>query len=257
MTFTSGTQWLQKFVKYKLKRNQSILALWVGETGTGKSYSAISCAIKIDPSFNVDRIVFDTKSFLHLINSGLPKGSVIIYDDAGLGISNKDWYNEQVKVFGKVVQSYRVKQIITFITTPDISFIENQSRTLLNLLMQSDPIEQGTFYPKKPYKPRNYTLKSGNTYYVYPRFFRRDRYGNVEKVVVSKIHFPLPPNDIIKEYEEKKRAFIDKFYYDAETKLADDEKPKPKRKMNPNSLANLLNYKKPEATSETISETIP
>ena len=92
MTYTYKQQWLKQYIKYKLKRNQSILALWVGETGSGKSLSAISTAIRIDPTFNVDRIVFDTKSFLHLINSGLPKGSVVIYDDAGIGISNKDWF---------------------------------------------------------------------------------------------------------------------------------------------------------------------
>lgn len=243
MTFTSGTQWLQKFVKYKLKRNQSILALWVGETGTGKSYSAISCAIKIDPSFNVDRIVFDTKSFLHLINSGLPKGSVIIYDDAGLGISNKDWYNEQVKVFGKVVQSYRVKQIITFITTPDISFIENQSRTLLNLLMQSDPIKQGTFYPKIPYKPRNYSLKSGNTYYIYPRTLMRDEKNNLIKTRIQKIQIPLPPEPIVEAYEKKKEGYIDEYYKKAEAEIDQMLNPKPKHVMNPNSLKNLKQNK--------------
>ena len=239
MTYTDHFQWVLKYVRYKLRKNQSILALWVGETGTGKSLSAISSALQIDPTFTPDRIVFDTRSFLHLINSGLPKGSVVIYDDAGIGISNKDWFKEQVKVFGKVVQSYRFKQVVTFITTPDISFIENQSRSLLNLLMQSDPIEQGTFYPKIPYKPRNYSLRSGNTYYIYPRFLIKDKKGNLEKVMVKKVHFPLPPQDFIDVYERNKERYIDEYYRKAEAEIEQMLNPKPKHIMNPNSLKNL------------------
>ena len=243
VTYTDRFQWLVKYIQYKLKRNQSILTLWVGETGTGKSLSAISVAVQIDPNFSVDRIVFDTKSFLHLINSGLPRGSVVIYDDAGIGISNKDWFKEQVKVFGKVVQSYRFKQIVTFITTPDISFIENQSRSLLNLLMQSDPIEQGTFYPKIPYKPRNYTLKSGNTYYVYPRFLVRDKKGGLVKVKLKRLHFALPPKEIIDAYEKKKEEYIDAYYRKAEAEIEKIMNPEPKHVMNPRSLKNLKQNK--------------
>ena len=234
--------WFVQYVKYKLRRNQSILALWVGDTGSGKSYSSISAALQLDENFNIDRIVFDTKSFMALINSGLPKGSVIIYDDAGVGISNKDWYTEQVRLFGKVVQTFRSKQIVTFITTPDISFIENQSRVLLNLLMQSDPVSQGLFYPKVPYKPRNYSYRNANIYYAYPRFLIYDSNGAARKASVRQIRFPMPPTQLTQQYEEKKQKHMDMFYQDVETILNTPKKGK--KGMNPNSLLNLKGYKR-------------
>lgn len=242
-TAITPPNWFVQYVKYKLRRNQSILALWVGDTGTGKSYSSISAALKIDKLFNIDRIVFDTKSFMNIINSGLPKGSVLIYDDAGVGISNKDWYKEQVKLFGKVVQTFRSKQIITFITTPDISFIENQSRVLLNLLMQSDPMIQGLFYPKVPYKPRNYSYRNANIYYAYPRFLIYDNKGVARKAVLRQIRFPMPPAEIAQQYEEKKQKHMDLFYQDVEKILNTPEKGK--KGVNPKSLLNLKGFKRP------------
>ena len=234
--------WFTGYIRYKLNKNQSILALWVGDTGTGKSYSSISAALRVDKDFNIDRIVFDTKSFMNLINSGLPKGSVVIYDDAGIGISNKDWYKEQVKVFGKVVQTFRSKQIITFITTPDMSFIENQSRSLLNLLMQSDPVKQGLFYPKVPYKPRNYSFHHYNIYYAYPRYTVLTASGKEIKVMVKNIQFPMPTDYIVEQYEQKKQEHMDKYYESAEEMLKSEGKEK--RGMNPNSLLNLKGYKR-------------
>ena len=41
----------------------------------------------MDPNFSVDRIVFTVKDFLSLVNQGLLPGSVIVFDDAGLGIN--------------------------------------------------------------------------------------------------------------------------------------------------------------------------
>ena len=75
-----------------------------GETGSGKSLSSIRLAERVDPNFNVDRIVFTVQDFLALVNSGLPPGSVIVFDDAGLGINARLWQEMNARVFGMLTQ---------------------------------------------------------------------------------------------------------------------------------------------------------
>ena len=76
----------------------------MGPTGSGKSYGAIRLAERIDPNFSVNRIVFTVKDFIHLMNQGLPKGSVIVFDDAGLGINSREWQSLPSKIFGMLTQ---------------------------------------------------------------------------------------------------------------------------------------------------------
>jgi len=46
----------------------------------------------LDPNFSADRIVFNGQELMNLINSDkLKKGSVVIFEEAGIGMSSKNW----------------------------------------------------------------------------------------------------------------------------------------------------------------------
>ncbi|EQD66410.1 hypothetical protein B1B_06148 [mine drainage metagenome] len=122
--------WLLQWIR-------NLIALFIGDTGSGKSYSAIRLAERVDPNFSVARIVFTVKEFLDPVNSGLPKGSVIVFDDAGLGINARLWQEMSARVFGMLTQGFRYKQILTFITVPDETFIERQSRKLVHIRLKA------------------------------------------------------------------------------------------------------------------------
>lgn len=244
-TFT-GDKWIIQHTINRLNENRSELVGIVGDTGTGKSYIAMQYANQISQRFNrqftADHVVFNTLDFMKLVNSDIPKGSVIIYDDAGLGISNKRWYEEEVKIFGRVIQSFRYKQIITVLTVPDISFIVKEARVLLSMLLQTDPKVQGVVYPKLPIKPRNYTVERARIYYGFPRVMI-----NGKKYKIDMLKFDLPPMDLVNEYEIKKENYVKKYYNEFVKELEKKEKnkgKKGKRKMNAKSLANLKQNKK-------------
>jgi len=52
------------------RQNKNWLAIVCGETGGGKSYSALTIAEVIDPEFSIDRVVFSAEEFMALLNSG-------------------------------------------------------------------------------------------------------------------------------------------------------------------------------------------
>ena len=127
--------WVAEWCLRRIKDYKNVLILFQGEPGMGKSFCAIRLAQCIDPNFSIDNIVFTPKDFMQLINDGeLKKGSIIIFDEAGVGINSSEWYSKQVILFNTVLQTFRQMQLIVLFTVPDIGYIETKSRKLIQLL---------------------------------------------------------------------------------------------------------------------------
>lgn len=77
------------------------------DTGSGKSLASIRLAERVDPAFSVDRIVFTVKEFIALVNAGLPPGSVIVFDDAGIDINILLWQGMSTRMFGMLTYGLR------------------------------------------------------------------------------------------------------------------------------------------------------
>lgn len=210
------------YIERRLKRRQNVIILIVGQTGSGKSLSAISIALKLDPEFTVEkRVVFSTHEFIKTMNSPeMHIGSVLIYDDAGIGINARDWQQNTAKLFGKITQSFRYKQLITIITVPKMSFIEKQSRNLVHLLLKGTST-QGLFKPfyliDNPFDPDKAWTK-----YPVITFSRR---GRRKEVQITRVKFPMPPKDIVEEYETKKEKFMEAEYQKMQDQTDPDGNP--------------------------------
>ena len=192
--------WLIPWIERRIRENRNANLVFVGDTGSGKSYSSISLAEQVDPNFSADRIVFTTRDFVTLVNSDLPKGSVIIFDDAGLGIPAREWQRTSAKIFGKLFQGFRYKNLISMITVPDISFIERQSRMLMHLYFEATDT-QGIMKPFHPFHPFRGDERLG---FQYPRIERGGREIQVKTTV-----FHLPSKNIRDAYEKKKYNYME------------------------------------------------
>lgn len=193
--------WLVPWIQRRIKENRNANLVFVGDTGSGKSYSSISLAEKIDPNFSADRIVFTTLDFLKLVNSNLSPGSVIIFDDAGLGIPAREWQATSAKIFGKLFQGFRYKNLVTMITVPNIAFIERQSRMLMHLYLEATDT-QGIMKPFRPFFPFRGDDRLG---FKYPTMERGGREIKIKASV-----YDLPSQQIIQAYEQKKMDYMEK-----------------------------------------------
>lgn len=194
------SDWLLPWIKERILQNRNLNAIFVGDTGSGKSYSAISLASQVDPDFSADRIAFTTKKFLELVNSDLRKGSVIIFDDAGLGIPAREWQSTSSKVFGLLFQGFRYKNLISLITVPSYQFIEKQSRMLMHLYFEATSV-QGVMKPFRPFFPFRGADQMGF------KFPTQVKDGVLQKI--TRIKFKLPPQKIIDAYEADKKEYMD------------------------------------------------
>ena len=238
------------YVNYRLSTERNVVALTVGEPGTQKSIRTLGDMYYRDPDFTLENVKFTTLDFLTLVRNQ-KQGFSNMYDDVGVGASAQEWYDEQSKVLGKVIESYRDMGgrnvgTLTYLTTPRIGFLEPKSRSLINVLFQASKKRRGVFEPKLAFELTNRPNKP-EMHYPYPRVW-----VDGKKRVITEVLFPLPPQKIIDEYRKMKHEHMQQFY-DIYLEKLKRALAKQKRgdghatggsKKNPNSLANLRNQGK-------------
>ena len=203
--------WLIPWIRRRIDQNRNLIAIFVGDTGSGKSLSAVSLAEQIDPEFSAGRICFTVQDLITLINSGkLKPGSVVIFDDAGLGVNARLWKNQSSVIFGMLTQGFRYMQIILLITVPKIYFIERQSRNLIHVMFESTDV-QGIMKPKLPF-PSPY--HDDKIWFKYPQIQR-----GFKKITIKTSRFRLPSPALVEAYEAKKKEYMESRFKEFEEKL--------------------------------------
>lgn len=176
-------------------QNKNWLSIVCGETGSGKSYSALSLGEDIGKVF----IVFTSLEFMTLLNSGrLRRGNVIIFDEAGVGMSSREWYSTQNKVLGSVLQTFRNMNVAVIFTTPNLSFVDVQARKLFHAYLETAYLdyEECVSYLKAYDIQVNSRLDK--IYYKHPKFTDHD--GSVSVMTHFAVH---KPSESMIEYYEK------------------------------------------------------
>jgi len=136
----------------------------------------------------------------------LKKGDFLIFDEAGVGISSRDWYSIQNKLLGCVLQTFRNMNIGVIFTTPNLSFIDIQARKLFHYYLETDHID----FKRELAYLRTYELQHnsllGKDYHKHPVCL--DEHNRV--ITIQSIAVPKPRPDLIKEYEDAKTEFTKK-----------------------------------------------
>jgi len=205
----------RKFFELKrnrlMKKNQNWLGLVCGGTGTGKSFSSMVMAKLISPNkFSIDNVVFSPLDFLKKIQNikGLKKGDILVFDEAGVGMSSREWYSIQNKLLGSVLQTFRNLNIGVIFTTPSISFIDSNARKLFHNYFETIRID----FEKKLVFLKVYDIQHNSrydkTYYKHPRI-------NVRNKIFEMPNLALPEIDeqLKKEYLSLVKEFNPPFRY--------------------------------------------
>lgn len=119
----------------KIEQVESIIIHYTGVRGTGKSLSAISDAIQIDPDFTVDQICFTRlevdQALDNLSWTGGPR--IIVYDETGATLNAREWYEkEQIRLTAKL-QIVRDTGVSVFCVLPHLRFGDSAIDLIANL----------------------------------------------------------------------------------------------------------------------------
>ena len=187
-----------RYIKKRIDENKNFMAIISGATGSGKSWSALSIGQLLDPEFDVSRVIFRGTDLLKLINSGkLKKGSVIVWDEAGVDLSNRSWQSATNKLLNFLLQTFRHKNIILLFTTPYSDFVDKLTRRLFHAEFKTISIDFDKNTTKIKPLLIQYNARYGKFYYKFLRIIHRE--GGA--VPISEWNVPSPSKELIKAYE--------------------------------------------------------
>ena len=138
-----------KIIRKKIWRrmhveNEHFMGAFVGREGFAKSHTALKVASVLDPSFNADRVFFDPQQFLEAFDDDdTGKGNIIVFDEAGVGLGNRSWYEKEQILTNQVLQTVRDENMGVLFTLPRLEELDNQT-TCCNHPMYSDTNPAGS-----------------------------------------------------------------------------------------------------------------
>ena len=197
-----------RWIHHRIKNNKNCLIITVGSTGSGKSYSNLRLATDADDTFDMTRGCFSPEEFMGITDSGTlkKKGAAILYDDAGISLNSKNWYDITNKMINYYLQIARADNQILFFNTPDISFLDSSARKLFHMMLETVGID----YKRKVVRIKPKFLQvnktSGKVYAKYIIVKRGVGFGSKRKIKV--IEVPMPKQNLVDAYEIKKAMFV-------------------------------------------------
>jgi len=199
-----------KWLDNRMKKNKNVLSAITGATGSSKSYQDLRRAelwyeYKFNKPFPSENICFSVGEVMQRISSGkLKKGEIIIFEEAGANLGSLDFQNKVSKLFTYVLQSFRSMNIIVFFNLPYLSMLNKSARMLIHVQF----ITCGINHKKKVGKSKGYFLQvNQSTGKVYSKYLRIRVAGRMR--TIKRFNYHLPSKDLIKDYETKKKAFLD------------------------------------------------
>ena len=206
---------------HQLKYN--FLAVSTGKHRVGKSVSATLLCSILDKTFypNLEeRVVYYPEQFMDAMKDIANKniiGGAIVWDEAGVGIPARSWYELSNKSINFVTQVMGYLRPIIFFVTQDMTYIDSQPRKLFHAFYEC--YRNSTQYNfMKPFEIQ-YDKRKGKIYYKYPRISRmvEDIVGSTIKL--NKIKVDKPPKEMIDRYEQHSFDFKDRIMLQMEERI--------------------------------------
>ena len=224
---------LIQYIKDRVQnKNKNFLMLFVGATGSGKSYSALRLAEMLDKDFNVDRVCFKAKDFMNCINDLVArsekgeviKGKVVMWDEFGVEHNAREFMTISNRVINYFFQTSRHLNLIVIMTVPLLSFIDSATRKLCHGVAEMQGINSRDKTASVRVKMIQTNVMTGKEYPKYLRYRKKNK-----MFVSKKLKFNLPSKELCEAYEKKKKAFTKQLNQEIMNKLlkseAKDNKP--------------------------------
>lgn len=196
----------------RIRNNQNVVGAVCGETGSGKSWTALKIGEMVDPNFGIDSVVFSTKEFVESFETHGP-GEVVVYDEGQEWSARRAMSKKNVEMTD-IMTMLRFTQVNVIFTVPNIRMIDVSLRRLLHLYMDVRPVDR----VNGPKMLRNRSVAN-----IYMIQHRRDPSGTAEDmwrvhpvvpitqngvkwgVKVDSAQFAAPSPDLVAQYERRKR----------------------------------------------------
>jgi len=119
----------------------NVLMAVVGRTRSGKSYAAMRLGELVSEvtktPFDENNVVFTPKDFFNVLNKRLPRGSILVFDEAGVGIPAKEWWSVSNRMVSTVAQTFGHMGYVVIFTMPHLGYIDKDVKHLFHYLVKT------------------------------------------------------------------------------------------------------------------------
>jgi len=191
----------------------NFLGMITGKHRTGKSLSALSMCHILDKTFEKsleERVVYYPNDFmtaLHKIKQRNIIGGAIVWDEAGVGIPAREWYDISNKSISMTLQVFGRYRPIVFFVTPDVTYIDSQARKLFHGFYEMSRINN-RYAIAKCFDVR-YNKRNTKVFYVYSRFHMKHDGAYGTNLIMKKLNIKPPLSEIEDRYEVHSKSFKD------------------------------------------------
>lgn len=200
----SFIRWLKKRQAHK----NNTLIMVQGETGSGKSLSAIQKSKEYDSDFKIEQCVRTFQEFMELINNPefpKKKNKIIVFDEPQISISSRNWQSLTNKLMNYLLSTFRHQQIVVFFVAPYKTFLDSQSMKLIHVVMTTREIDRRKNLCHVNFSIEQYNPNMDKTYHHALYVLKDGVYGKLNSLYIRK-----PDDKLVKQYESRKREFTSK-----------------------------------------------
>lgn len=247
-------RWVQKRL---YKENKNWLSVITGETGSGKSWSALKIASEIDPDFDESKVILDSVKFMEsLVDKNWKQGDCVVWDEAGVSLSSKDYMTIINKAVEDILETFRRKNIAVIFTVPSQHNLDKDVRRLLHTYLQTKTINYAWERVNLKWLRMDYNPKMDKIYYHYPKAKLKDKKLPVK---MKNVWIGKPDEDLIQAYENKRDKYQEKLQerrLDKIRNTINKSKKKKEKNKGPSKKDKIIKEKKenPDKKHKKIAE---
>lgn len=199
----------QKVWKRCNEQNKHFMGVVVGREGSGKSHTSLKIASTVDPTFSADRVFYEPKRLLEVLQDDqYGAGTAVVIDEAGVGLGNRTWYEQDQILLNQALQTARDDNMIVLFNLPRLSELDSQTIGRLHTFIEMMELNKREGYAEARWMNIDPARdESGNVFKQYPRL--RD---NGRTVKVERVRFTPPAESLVESYEGRKEKFKDELY---------------------------------------------
>lgn len=203
--------WLD-LLRKRVTKDKNNLVVFVGQTGSGKSWAALDAARKMDEMFSIDHVHFTLQDFLNDVAAvidarelGRPHCRTLILDEAAVGFNARKSMHGTNIDFADLLAIFRYLNLTVFFTFPTLESFDVAGRRLIHFVVDMVGIDDvhGTSYAQL------LMVDARRSFGQEPKKFKVviDVSNLGIRFQLDPIRFDKPPERQLKTYKAKKEKF--------------------------------------------------
>jgi hypothetical protein len=183
-------------VQERIDKIKNAVIMLVGDTGSGKSYSALDLARNLDKNFTLEGICLSAEEFFNRFrNTGESTvGRVTVADDLSKWANSREYGGDLNILLAKMFDIFRSRGEILILTAPKETKIDKSIRENIHIyLLAPDKQDAGIFEPADPVWNDRGTIDKLNYYRFNGKQYTPVEWGNAGEITlrVESVRFPF------------------------------------------------------------------